>query len=130
MDLKIRGKIAAKFDLQSGTSKAGNAWQKQEYLIETLDAYPKKIKFDFFGDRVNQFPLEVGDLVDLSFDIESREFNGRWYTDIRGWNAIKVEENAAAPAQPIAAAPAPGPAPAPAAPFESAAQQPEDDLPF
>ena len=136
--MDIKGKIIQKLDLQSGTSKAGNAWKKQEYVLETLDSYPRKVKFDFFGDRADQYPLEVGDVITLSYDIESREFNGRWYTDIRGFKAMKEDPNmAAAPAPypPAAGEPAPAPtadgmpAPPPAdAPFEQSGMG--DDLPF
>lgn len=87
--MEASGKIIAVLPLQSGTSKAGREWKKQEYVLETHDSFPRKVKFDFFGDRVDQFPLAIGDEVTVSFDIESREFNGRWYTDIRGWKAEK-----------------------------------------
>ena len=135
--MEIKGKIIQKLELQSGTSKAGNAWKKQEYVLETMDSYPRKVKFDFFGDRADQYPLEVGDIITLSYDIESREFNGRWYTDIRGFKAVKEDPNAvaAAPA-PYAPAgePAPTPAPGEAAPAPPAEtfDQPAagDDLPF
>jgi len=137
--MDIKGKIIQKLELQSGTSKAGNAWKKQEYVLETLDSYPRKVKFDFFGDRADQFPLEVGDIITLSYDIESREFNGRWYTDIRGYKAVKEDPNAVAaapapyaPAGEPAPAPSPGePAPAPG-PGVDTFDQPgaSDDLPF
>ena len=97
--MEIEGKIIVKLDPMGGTSKAGNAWTKQEYVLETEDAYPKKVHFDFFGDRAAQYPLEVGDKVRLSFDIESREYNGRWYTSIRGWKAEKIDPQAQAAAQ-------------------------------
>jgi len=127
-DMEIRGKIIQKLDQVSGTSKAGKDWVKQEYILETLDSFPKKICFDFFGEKVNQYPLNVGEMVDLSFDIESREYQGRWYTNIRGWKAEKVDETAAA--APVAGAPAPAPiAPAPEVPDFSQGTQ-EDDLPF
>ena len=135
--MDIKGKIIQKLDLQQGVSKAGNNWKKQEYVLETLDSYPKKVKFDFFGDRADQYPLEVGDVITLSYDIESREFNGRWYTDIRGFKAMKEDPNmaGAAPYQP-AGAPAPAPAdggmPAPPPveqpPFDQGGVG--DDLPF
>ena len=135
--MDIKGKIIQKLELQSGTSKAGNAWKKQEYVLETLDSYPRKVKFDFFGDRADQYPLEVGDVITLSYDIESREFNGRWYTDIRGFKAMKEDPNMAgaapAPYPPAAGEPAPAgdgvPAPPPVeGPFEPGGAG--DDLPF
>lgn len=139
--MDIKGKIIQKLEMQSGTSKAGNAWKKQEYVLETLDSYPKKVKFDFFGDRADQYPLEVGDVITLSYDIESREFNGRWYTDIRGFKAMKEDPNmvaAGAPYPPAPGMPAPAPAdpgtaaPVPPAPDTSFEQGPvaADDLPF
>lgn len=138
--MEITGKIIQKMDPQSGTSKAGNAWKKQEYVLETTDsAYPRKVKFDFFGERADQYVFEVGDIITLSYDIESREFNGRWYTDIRGYKAVKADPSAAAPAAPYPAE-AGGPAPAPAPDAGMAApiaDQPPfdqggtpDDLPF
>ena len=135
--MDIKGKIIQKLDLQSGTSKAGNAWKRQEYVLETLDSYPRKVKFDFFGDRADQYPLEVGDVITLSYDIESREFNGRWYTDIRGFKAMKEDPNMAsaapAPYPPTAGEPAPAPEGVPAPPpvdntFDQGSAG--DDLPF
>ncbi len=127
--MEVTGKIIVALPEVSGTSKAGNQWKKREYVLETLDNYPSKIFFDFFGDRADQYPLAVGDEIKLSFDIESREYNGRWFTSIRGWKAEKTQG---------AAAPAPAAAPA-ADPFAAAAPAPQaftpaadsnDDLPF
>lgn len=95
-DLSIQGKIIQVMEPQGGTSRAGNQWRKQEYVLETGDNYPKKVCFNFFGDRIDQNPLQLGDYINLQFDIESREYNGRWYTDIRGWRAEKIQ-----PGQPI-----------------------------
>lgn len=124
--MEIQGKIIQVLPLQQGTSKAGNAWKKQEYVLETNDTYPRKVKFDFFGDRVDQFPLSLGDTVTVSFDLESREFNGRWYTDVRAWKADKGAADAQQPApngfeQPAATS---------AAPFQMSAGDESDDLPF
>lgn len=90
--MEITGKIILALPEQSGVSKAGNSWKKKEYVLETLDTYPKKVHFDFFGERADQFPLSVGQTVKLSFDIESREYNGRWFTSIRGWKAEPAEQ--------------------------------------
>lgn len=137
--MEVQGKIILKLEPQSGTSKAGNQWSKQEYVLETQEAYPRKIFFDFFGERANQYPLEVGDMVKLSFDIESREYQGRWFTSIRGWKAEKVDAQAAqapapaAPAQQGAAPAAPFEPAAPAAPapdFMQDGPPSTDDLPF
>ena len=124
--MEVVGKIILKLPLQSGVSQAGNNWKKQEYVLETEDSYPKKVHFDFFGDKADQFPLNVGDRVRLSFDIESREYNGRWYTSIRGWKAEAAEGPQQGPAV-AAAAPAGAPVPPPPA-FNT--PEASDDLPF
>jgi hypothetical protein len=88
--MEIAGKIILALPEQSGVSKAGNAWKKREYVLETQETYPKKVHFDLFGDRADQYPLNVGDEIVLSFDINSREFNGRWYTSVSGWKVEQV----------------------------------------
>lgn len=125
--MEVIGKIIVDLPLQTGTSKTGNNWQKKEYVLETEDTYPKKIHFDFFGDRADQYKLAVGQRVKLSFDIESREYNGRWYTSIRGWRAEPADAApaASAPAAPSYSAPA-----APAAPVPPITSTEADDLPF
>lgn len=128
--MEVTGKIIVALPEQGGTSRSGNAWKKRQYVLETLDNYPTKIAFEFFGDRADQYPLAVGDTVKVSFDIDSHEYNGRWFTSIRGWKAEK-EVNPAAGAPAAAPAPAADPfagAPAPA-PFPASAD-PSDDLPF
>lgn len=127
--MEVTGIIIKKFDRLSGVSKAGNNWSKQEYVLETQEAYPKKIFFSFFGDRADQFPLEVGDNVRLSFDIDSHEYNGRWFTSINGWKAEKIEANAAQPA--VAGMPAASSTvQAPPMPDFSTSDDSTDDLPF
>lgn len=127
--MEVKGKIIQKLEPVSGTSKAGNQWSKQEYVLETLDSFPKKIFFDFFGERAKQYPLNVGDTVTLSFDIESREYQGRWYTSIRGWKAEKEDPNAVQQPVPQPAADAAGVPPMQEVPDFTQGSQ-EDDLPF
>lgn len=129
--MEIQGKIIRDLGETSGTSRAGNAWKKHEYVLETHDTYPKQICFNLFGDRADQYACSVGEEVTLSFDLSSREYNGRWYTDVAGWKIEKGSPAAAAPAPaaaPYAAAPA-----APAAPANDPFGAPAasaDDLPF
>lgn len=76
--MEIEGKIIVALPEITGVAKAtGNPWKKREYVLETQETYPKKVHFDFFGERADQYPLAVGDVVRLSFDIESREYMGR-----------------------------------------------------
>ena len=129
--MEVKGKIIKKMDLVTGVAKSsGNPWKKQDYVLETLDTYPKTIAFDFFGDRADQYNFEVGDVINLKFDIESREYQGRYYTNIRGYAAEKVNEGApvqnVAAAGPASAAPEP---PVPTGGFGGAGND-NDDLPF
>lgn len=133
--MEIVGKIIQVLPEQGGTSKNGNPWKLQSYVLETQEQYPRKVCFEVFGeDRIKSNPCKLDDVVTVSFDIESREFNGRWYTSIRAWR-IQQGAVAAAPAQPQQAAPAtPAAQPAPQANVQSfdAAAGVDDstDLPF
>lgn len=127
--MEITGKIIVALPEMSGTSKAGNAWKKREYVLETLENFPRKVHFDFFGERADQYPLNVGDIIKLSFDIESREYNGRWFTSIRGWKSEPASAPQAAPA-PQAPAPAAFPTAAPTVNQAPAYGDTTEDLPF
>lgn len=125
--MEIIGKIILALPEQSGISKSGNSWKKKEYVLETQETYPRKVFFDFFGDKADKFPLQVGQTIRLSFDIESREYNGRWFTSIRGWQAEQINDAATAPQQQGAPAVNIGTVPPPPAitPNDST-----EDLPF
>lgn len=139
--MEIVGKIIVALPEISGVgASSGKAWKKREYVLETMETYPKKVFFNFWGERADQYPLNVGDVIRLSFDINSREYNNRWYVDISGWKAEPADASmAAAPATnaPTSFGPAPQmpqgyatPAAAPAPPAVNLAPSPTDDLPF
>lgn len=86
--MEISGKIIAVLPLATGEGKNG-IWRSQDYVLETSDQYPKKVCFNFFGDKIEQFPLAIDDVVTVSFDLDSREYNGRWFTSVRAWKADK-----------------------------------------
>lgn len=126
-ELTISGRIVSVLPLQHGESKAGKPWQKQEYILDTGGQYPKKVCFSLFGDSITKFPLQVGQDVTVSIDIESREWNSRWYTEVRAWNVTYAGQQPQTPApQPPVAQPAQAPQPTPVSPQPKAA----DDLPF
>ena len=74
----------------TGTSKAGNPWKKKEWIVETFGQFPKKVKVQCFGDRSDSIILEPGKDYTLSVDLESREFNGRWYTDVSVFRVSEI----------------------------------------
>ena len=107
--MEISGKIIQVLPEQGGVSKtSGKEWKLQAYVLETQEQYPRKVHFEVFGeDRIKANPCQLDDIVTVSFDIESREFNGRWYTSIRAWKIQQGVVDAAAPqvvpvAQPVA----------------------------
>lgn len=126
--MNISGKVVQVLPIQTGTSKAGNPWQRQEFILDQGGQYPRKVCISLFGDNVAKIP-QVGQEVMVSVDIDSREFNGRWYTEIKAWNIVQTGAQQAAPApQQVAAAPAAAPAQPQPAPAPQAGVA--DDLPF
>lgn len=96
--MEITLQIKQVLPIQEGIGRNGNAWKLQPYVGETNDTYPKKVYFEVFGESLmERAHANEGDFVTVSIDIESREFNGRWYTSIRAW---KIEPAAPA-AQPV-----------------------------
>ncbi len=86
MALDLTGKIIQVMNETSGQSKTGNTWTKQEFVIETYDKFPRKVMISVMGDKVQELKrYKAGDDVKVSLNIESREYNGRWYTDVRAW---------------------------------------------
>ena len=139
MALELEGTIRQKLGVQSGMSSRGS-WTKQEFVLEYPDGnFTSQVCMLAFGqDKVQELDkYQVGDRVKVSFNLKSREYNGRWYTDIQIWRIAPA--GVAAPAAPAAAAPAPATAPVQAPPPIQApapslddmpADDPSDDLPF
>lgn len=93
MSLEITGRIIAVLDKRTGVSNAtGALWSVQQYVIETHEQYPKKMCFDVFGEeRINQFAIQIGEEITVSFDLDAREYQGRWYNSIRAWKVERVK---------------------------------------
>jgi len=100
--MDISGKIIQLLPTQEGQGKNG-PWKKQEFILETGDTYPKKVCIAVWGDKIDLKSFKMGDAVDVSFDVESREYNGKWYTDVKAWkvNAAKKEGGKASAAQAV-----------------------------
>lgn len=92
-EMEIQGKIIQVLPLESGVGRNGQEWKLQPYVLETQEQYPRKVYFEVFGaDRIANCQCQVNDLVTVGFDLESREFNAKWYTTVRAW---KVEKQVA-----------------------------------
>ena len=93
MSMDVKGKVIQLLPVQSGVSKAGKDWSKQEFVIETEEQFPKKICFTLFGDKLSLLNgIAIGQEVEVFFNVESREFNGKWYHNINAWRINPVQE--------------------------------------
>lgn len=107
----------------TGMGKNGE-WKKQNIILETDGMYPKKVCVTVWGDKISDSVLKENTMVTVSFDAESREYNGNWYTDLRAWRIEPAGEGMSAPA----AGQAQGAAATPP-PVDFGAES-GDDLPF
>ncbi|MDR0384573.1 MAG: DUF3127 domain-containing protein [Prevotellaceae bacterium] len=130
MALEVTGKIIQVLDLQSGVSARGD-WKKQEFILETEDQYPRKICISLWGDKVSDIAsIQLNrDLITVSITLESREFNGRWYTDVRAWKIQHGSHDVQNPG-PIAPPVNSTPTQSPVDDYASSEKDPFDDLPF
>lgn len=133
MSLEIEGKIIRKLNVQTGVSQRGN-WSKQEFIIEYQEgSYPSQACFNVWGeDKVKDLErFQIGDSVKVSFNVSSREYNGRWYTDLRAWRIDAAGSQPASAPQTAAPAQETGNAQAAeAATAVPADDSKDDDLPF
>ena len=93
--MEITGKLIKKLDIEGGVSKAGKEWQKQSILVEQSGTdYNKEVVISFFGDKIKNIrDVQEGSEVNVSINLSSREFNGKYYHNIDGWFcAVKGKE--------------------------------------
>lgn len=90
--MEINGRVMQVLPEVTGEGKNG-MWKKQDFVIETDGQYPKKVCFTVWGDKINSQMMQEGNMLNVSFDVESREYNGRWYTDLKAWKIDSVEDN-------------------------------------
>ena len=117
MDITITGKVTQLLDVQSGKSAKGE-WRKQDFILETEGKYPKPVCITQWGDDIDGFAIREGERLTAHVDIQSREYNGRWYTDVKAWKVTREDGAGGAPPQPESDEPWPDPT------------AEDDDLPF
>ena len=133
--LELEGRISRKEAKQSGQSARG-AWVKQDFILEYQDGnFPAEVCFTSFGnDKVAELDrFQVGDLVKVSFNLRAREYNGRWYNDVRVCRITPAGQPQAQPASQVAREsfpPMPEQAPAPSIDDMPAEDDSTNDLPF
>ena len=117
MDIAITGTVKQVLEEQSGESQRG-PWRKQEFILETEGQYPKEICIVQWGEKIDEFDIQEGERLTAHVDIQSREYNGRWYTDVKAWR-IERDDDALNQERPGMEYPEPQVPP-----------EPDDDLPF
>lgn len=134
--MEIKGTIVQILEPLTGQGANGE-WRKQSYIVEVPGVYPRKICVDVWGNNIDAFQIKLQEELTVSLDIESREYNGKWYTNIKAWRVQRGETAPQPQTQPQAAAPAPATAatipnevPPPEKTSEPTAADFEDDLPF
>jgi hypothetical protein len=90
--MELTGTVIALLPEVSGQGKNGT-WRKQEFILEIPSQYPKKVCISLWGDKIDQAGLQVNDAVTASIDVESREYNNRWYTEVKAWKLDKAGSN-------------------------------------
>ncbi len=91
--MEITGKIIAVLEARGGTSaRTGSPWKMQDYVLETInEQYPRRICFNVFGeDKITSMNIQLNEILTVYFDINAREYQGRWFNDVRAW---KVDRN-------------------------------------
>lgn len=114
--MELSGTVITILPEVTGQGKNGT-WRKQEFILEVPSQYPRKVCISTWGDKIDQNALQIGDSVTASIDVESREYNGRWYTEVKAW---KVDKNGSAGAVSDSSAPS----------VTTFTEDTEDDLPF
>jgi len=89
--MELSGKVIKILPLQTGTGKNGT-WKKQEFVVEIPGQISRKVCFNIWGDKIDQYKVTEGTEVKVSFDLESREYNGKWYTDVKAWKVDSVSK--------------------------------------
>ena len=90
--MQLTAKLTQLLPIQTGTGKNGE-WKKQDIIVETDGQYPKKVCISIWGDKIIEQQPSIGNTLTIDFDIESREFSGRWYTDLKAWKIEVANQN-------------------------------------
>lgn len=126
--MEITGTVIDILPIKEGVKQNGEPWKSQQFIIQTDDQYPRKVAIELFGeDRINNNLPSHGEKVTAAIDIESHEFNGRWYTSVKSYLVKKAAAAGTATEAPTTQAPPP---PVPAEPFDPNDEQAQTDLPF
>ena len=90
--MEFTGKIIFALPAKSGLKKNGESWKSQEFVIENAEGqYPKKMCFNVFGeDKIKSFDIKLGEELKVSFDIDAKQWQDRWFNSINAWKVERV----------------------------------------
>lgn len=91
--MELKGKVVQVLDEINGESSRG-PWRKKSFVLELPGDYPKKVCIDIWGDNIDQFNVQSGQEIQAFIDIESREYNGKWFTNVKAWRVEKPADSA------------------------------------
>jgi len=129
MDIQLTGTVVQVLDEESGEGRNG-PWRKQEFILETDGDYPREVCIIQWGDDIDEFDVREGERLTAHVDIRSREYKGRWYTDVKAWRVEREPtREEGGPGTPGAGEP-PAPGSFSSGRGASAGSDPDDDLPF
>lgn len=128
--MEFTGKVIAILQPKVGVAKStGNEWKVQEYVVEDHSQYPRKLCFEVFGaEKIEQFNIQMGEELTVSFDIDARQWQDRWFNSIRAWKVERINNATPEPNAPLPPPPVAVPAPTEAPEFLAGGAK--EDLPF
>lgn len=129
--MEFSGRVIAILPVRTGVSRTtGNEWKVQSYVVENHDQYPRRMCFEVFGaDKIDLFNIQMGEELNVSFDIDARQWQDKWFNTIRAWKVDRVQAETQDTQQPVVPEHVPPFAPEPA-PFTASSDSATDDLPF
>ena len=126
--MEIKGKLVKVLPPVTGQGRNGE-WKRQEFVIELDGTYPRKVCISTWGDKVNVEALPEGSVLNVFYDLESREYMGKWYTSVTAWK-VEIVEEGSPQQQPVSAEQSPFDQPPQSFEVGSEEEEPKDDLPF
>lgn len=89
--MELKGKVIDILPEEKGQGRNGE-WRKQSYIFETQEQYPKKVCAEVWGDKIDGFNIQKGEELTAKINIDSREFNGKWYTNVKIWSVDRASD--------------------------------------
>jgi len=127
--MELKGKVIDILPEEKGQGRNGE-WRKQSYIFETQEQYPKKVCAEVWGDKIDGFNIKKGEELTAKINIDSREFNGKWYTNVKIWSIDRASDGNLGGIPNAINENTPPPSAGMSAPQETPPPSEDDELPF